>query len=162
MDQDYTHPRVTDWSWDDLCNYAALAAEAEACLQRREMTYPDLVKKEKLGAEEAEADIAAWRVIAADWRWIAGGDQTYQPENIEERRSLLLRIAALDSALGRAFAAADRVGGPVKLIPAERRRLIALLSMRWWAERERFAPPMAQARFVAGLNRKLKAERNEA
>lgn len=171
---DYTHPRVKGdiAACDGLRDHALLAREAAAALARRQSSYPELVKAGKLEQSTADADIAAWASIAADWAWIASA-YTDHPEPVEghgegEQNSgrltdLRARIAALDTAIDRFFTALDRRGGSSVLVHAEAEQITALIAMRWHAERERNpeAWPI-KARMAASINHQLRAQRQQS
>ncbi|OJW58049.1 MAG: hypothetical protein BGO57_12425 [Sphingomonadales bacterium 63-6] len=127
--KDWSHPRLQNVDaakddWDDL------AAEAQAAYQRRYASYPDLVKLGRISAEDARADLLAWRAIARDWHWIAYGDGEPADCNTLEQR-----MKALDTAVERWIDFAANEGG--SLFPADQRQGEAICAMRWWAERER-------------------------
>ena len=108
--KDWSHPRLQNVDaakddWDDL------AAEAQAAYQRRYASYPGLVKSGRIPAEEARADLLAWRAIARDWHWIAYGDGEPADCNTMEQR-----MHALDVAVERWIEFAANESGP--LFPA--------------------------------------------
>lgn len=128
--KDWTHPRIANPTVA-IENYEDIADEAQRALDRRREAYPALVERGRILADEAAADIAAWEIIAADWRYIADG--TGAPLE-RPGESVVARTAAIDTALDRWFAQVDRSGGGLTPELAEQGALIA--AMRWWIERE--------------------------
>lgn len=119
-----------------------IADEAMDAFRRRRETYPDHVKAGTITQADARADLAAWREIAKDWRWIAYGDgEPAGPDTLE------LRIQALDNAIERLLAASQRNYGQFTERQARQGALIC--AMRWWAERERTHPPICHVRAKA-------------
>ncbi len=51
-----------------------IAAQAKKMLAQREKNFPAMVQRGQLSADEAQAQIAIWRSIAADWHWIITGE----------------------------------------------------------------------------------------
>lgn len=141
----YIHPRITNTP-GAAHEWAAMAAEAADCVARREASYPALVETDKMPPAEANADLAAWRSIAADWHWIATGEG--QPAT---RDTLPARIVALDTAIARFFAAMDRKGGSGRLAMAERQQITCLAAMREWAQIELLTPGKLHARDYAAI-----------
>lgn len=142
----WTHPRI-DNPAVAKDYWLEMADEAAAALERRRKSLPEMVQGGRISDEEAKAEIAAWTIIADDWRWIATGEGTPA-----DRDTLDARIAALDTAIARLFAAIDhqiaRRGAPTD---ATLQQGALLVAMRWWAEEER-GPSMARhARFLAGI-----------
>lgn len=140
----WTHPRIAN----PTCRLTAtdeIAAEAHAAFTRRKQIYPAIVMDGTLSAEDARADLEAWRTIAKDWHWLAYGEgQSADPETLPER------IAALDTAIARWLEAIDRNDGYLSEAEAERGAL--LCAMRWWADAERKAGPAAgHIRFSAAV-----------
>ncbi|OCC25335.1 hypothetical protein MB02_01300 [Croceicoccus estronivorus] len=126
---DWHHPRIAnpDCAIHESDN---IAAEARAAWSRRRAAYPDLVKTGRITADDARADLEAWRAIAKDWHWIAFGEgDPADPETLPNR------IAALDTAIARWLEMVAENGGHASL--ADDRQGKLLCAMRWWAERER-------------------------
>lgn len=138
---DWTHPRIAnpDCATDDIED---IAAEARAAYRRRRASYPDLVKAGRIPADEARADLAAWRAIAKDWHWIA-----YAEGEPATGDSLVDRMAALDTAIGRWLDIVNENGGVMS--KAENAQGALLCAMRWWAERER--PSMSAAQHIRDI-----------
>jgi hypothetical protein len=134
-----------------------MASEAAAALKRREETYPALVAAGKLDAGAAEADLAAWREIAADWHWIATGEDG-EPDYHDMYCSRTARIAALDTAIDRFFTGMDRSGGAARLPLTARRQITRLAAMRWWAERECNHPESLHVRSLAWVGHEWRKE----
>lgn len=144
---------MTDWSHPRLANPACrinapsedIAAEAHAAFTRRRDTYPQMVQAKQLMADEARADLEAWRAIAKDWHWIDTGEGgPAGPDTLDAR------IAALDTALARWIERADRTGW--KTMSEDDNEQGALLcAMRIWAGRERTWPPHKHIRWRAEM-----------
>jgi hypothetical protein len=141
---------MTDWSHPRIANPACrihdsddIAAEARAAFERRRDTYPGLVKAGRITAEEARADLEAWRAIARDWKWIALGEG--EPAG---PWSLAARTAALDTAIARWLEMAGQNGG--RLTEAENAQGALLCAMRWWTAREGSGSRFEHIRFIAG------------
>lgn len=147
---DWTHPRLQNVA-HAISHHDFIAEEALAAFNRRKQGYPELVRLGRMKRADAEADLHAWREIARDWRWIAGGEG--QPAGPD---TLSTRIAALDESLSRLIAAADEAGGGFTKEQDEQCGL--LCAMRWWAERERTHPAADHARFLAGILHEWRAE----
>lgn len=109
--------------WDD--RWSDIAAFAGHLLARKEAAYPAAIESGRLDPSEAEADLAAWRAIAADWRFAAdlAGDPGDDVPAIAKR-------AAIATALERARAAARRTADP-----AQRQSVEILEAMAAWQAR---------------------------
>ena len=88
---------------DALRDWPDILEAAEAALARRREAYPAMVEKGGMTGEEAEADIAAWNLLAAEWRFIVHGTGELPPSY-----TLFARIAAVDLAIERACNARSR------------------------------------------------------
>lgn len=150
---------MTDWSHPRIANPAAalevasetLAAEARAAFRRRVETYPRAVEAGTITAEEARADIEAWRAVARDWHYIAFGEG--EPAR---RDTLAGRTAALDTAIARWLDQVDRHGGtPTE---AENEQGLCLCALRIWSYREHTLPPYEHRRWYAALGHHWRAE----
>lgn len=129
----WTHPRIAN----PACRLTAtdeIAAEAHSAYTRRRIAYPDLVKAGTISADDARADLEAWRAIAKDWQWVALGEGQRAGHD-----TLTARIAALDTAISRWLEDIDRNDGHMPEDVAERGALFC--AMRWWADAERRAGP---------------------
>ena len=140
---DWTHPKLAN---PDVSIHEgeAIAEEAIAAYRRRRETYPEHVREGRIPEAEAKADLAAWREIARDWRWIEYGDG--EPAGSD---TLEARIRALDTAIERLIEASDRNYGEFTTDQARQGALIC--AMRWWAERERPGNPDRHARETAAI-----------
>lgn len=148
---DWTHPAIENPD-AAIHDRADIAAEALAAFNRRRAAYPDHVKAGAISEDDARADLAAWREIARDWRWIALGDG--QPATGE---TLAGRIAALDTAIERFLEQAAEHGG--RLTDDEARQGALLCAMRWWAQRERAGHCItSHTRFYANIGHSWRAE----
>lgn len=131
------------YAWD----YAALLEQAEGALARRREGYPRLIERGAMDAGDADEDIAAWELIAAEWRWIVDGSGALPPPS-----SLDQRLAAIDLAL-------ERVGTELRRGNRAHdvfRQSHLLQAMRWHLERLHEGAP-AVHRF-ARLTREIRAE----
>lgn len=84
-------------------DYEQLLAQAETSLARREQAYPEWIRKGLIASEAAEADIAAWRLLVAEWRWIVREEGELPPPG-----TLHARRAAVDLSIERIEAEARR------------------------------------------------------
>lgn len=116
----------TDDPPQGIYDYADLRAIADRLLATREKRFPALVAAGKLDAVEAQAELATFRMIAADWRWICTGEG--QPAPVA---TLGLRRAALDRSLGTIAEIACDEGCFSDDLAAQADRVIA---MRWHLE----------------------------
>lgn len=124
-----------------------MADEAAAALSRRTKALPEMVQGGRISEEDAKAEIAAWGIIAEDWRWIATGEGTPA-----DATSLPARIEALDTAIARLFDSIDHQTARRGAATDVTLQMGALLvGMRWWAEIERTEPLRRHARFLAGI-----------
>lgn len=147
----WTHPRLAKpAAFKD--EWQGMADEAAGALERRRKSFPQAISDGRLDADDAQAEIAAWEIIAADWRWIATGEGTPA-----DATSLMARIDALDTAIARLFEAIDqqiaRRGAPMDSTSEQGALLVA---MRWWAEIERTEPLRRHARFLAGIGHHMR------
>jgi len=92
-----------------LLQYAPLAKEAAAAVERREKLFPALIKAGKIAADQAALEIRVWRAIAAEWHWVV----TLERRQVESA-ALEEKLAAIeeslrraDNALNKAFHASD-------------------------------------------------------
>lgn len=144
----WTHPRLS--CFVATRNWPAFAQEAMAALARRQADYPAAVERGALTSEAAEADIAAWRIIAESWQWIASKGAEGRCSAHGGNRAA--RIAALDTAIDRFFArldaAAQHSGKPpaAAITVKQDQQLYALANLRFWASEEIDAPGTHPAR----------------
>lgn len=127
-------------------DYADLLAQAETSLARREQAYPEWIRKGLIAGEAAEADIAAWRLLVAEWRWIVSGEgELPPPDTIHARR------AAVDLSIERIEAEARRRQS------ADLAHQAALLhALRWHLQRTDGLIPRVHR--MARLTRLLRAD----
>lgn len=135
-------PAAPAWAW----NYAALLCQAEESLARREQAYPEWIRSGRIASDAAEADIAAWRLIVAEWRWIVRGDGALPPPH-----TLAARRTAIELSLERVEAEARRRRSPELIDQQE--RLGALL---WHLQRTEHGAPKVHR--LARLSRLLRAD----
>ncbi|MCY1672143.1 hypothetical protein OVA07_14135 [Novosphingobium sp. SL115] len=105
-----------------LYDYADHLAMAERMLAAREKRFPAMVSAGKLEAEQAEAELATFRAIVADWRWICTGQGKPAP-----LATLALRCAALDASLRTIAEIARDEGGFSPELAAQADSVIAML-----------------------------------
>ncbi|PUA93622.1 hypothetical protein, partial [Novosphingobium sp. GV061] len=55
-------------------DYAEIREMAERMLDTRRNSFPQLIAKGRMTAAEAEAQIAVFEILAAEWRWMATGE----------------------------------------------------------------------------------------
>jgi len=107
-------------------DYPDLLAMAESMLATRRKRFPDLVRRGQLDQADADAQLAAFEAIAADWRWIVNG--TGEPASLA---TLEARQDALDASLDTIAAiAADQGRFSAEL--AKQAQLV--IALRWHAE----------------------------
>lgn len=147
---DWSHPRIANPQVALALSNAELATEARAAFRRRVETYPRAVQAGTILADDARADIEAWRAIARDWQWIAFGEG--EPARHDTRAA---RIAALDTAIARWLEQVDRGGGTPT--DAENHQGLCLCALRIWAEREASAS-LDHARFYASVGHQSRAQ----
>ncbi len=136
-------PDAPLYAWD----YAAMLEQAEGALARRREGYPRLIERGAMDRADADEDMAAWEMIAAEWRWIVDGSGAPPPPG-----SLDQRLAAIDLAL-------ERVGTELRRGNRAHdvfRQSHLLQAMRWHLERLHEGAP-AVHRF-ARLSREIRAE----
>ena len=148
----WSHPRIEDprlaLREGEFELIAQVAAEA---LHRRVEAYPSLVKSGRMQQAEANEDIAAWKEIARDWRWIDGG--VGHPADVETRYR---RRAALDLSIERFFAQLDRTGG--EMTDKQQLQIASLAAMRSEVEAEFTGPLQNTARSWANVAHQWRAE----
>lgn len=103
-----------------------LLAMAESMLSTRQRRFPDLVRTGRLDQQAAEAELATFAAIVADWRWICTGEGEPAP-----LATLYARIEALDSSLATIAGIASDQGGFNNELAAQAECVIA---MRWHLE----------------------------
>lgn len=127
-----------------LYDYDGLLAMAERMLVSREKRFPALIRAGKVSAEEAEAELATFRMIAADWRWICTGEGEAAP-----LASLDVRRAALDASLRTIAEIARDEGTFSDELAAQAECVIA---MRWHLE------PGRRTHALAALTHEIRAQ----
>lgn len=137
-------PDDTDW----LRDWPFLAAHAVAAVKRRKEAYPDLVASERMTAEDADQDVAAWEAIAAEWHWICTGEG--EPP---ARDTLDARLAAVDTAIERAEAALRHNSRSENVLA----QLDMNIAIRWHLSRWRLGDQVIHQ--TACLNHQLRADR---
>ena len=134
-------------SWPSAAfDYAALLAQAETSLARREQAYPEWIRKGLIASDAAEADIAAWRLLVAEWCWIVREEGALPPPG-----TLHARRAAVDLSIERIEAEARRRHN------ADLAHQAALLhALRWHLQRTDGLIPRVQR--MAAITRLLRAD----
>lgn len=135
-------------------DYAELLEQAETSLARREQAYPEWIRKGLIASEAAEADIAAWRLLVAEWRWIVSGPESPGAE-LPPPATLHARRAAVDLSIERIEAEARRRQS------ADLAHQAALLhALRWHLQRTDGPEPSSAPRVhrMARLTRLLRAD----
>lgn len=125
-------------------DHADLLAMAERMLAVREKRFPALIAARKMSAEDAAAEIAIFRLIVADWRFICTGEG--QPASIG---SLPQRRDALDASL-RTIAEIAREDGTFSDALADQAECV--IALRWHLEPGRSTAALSQ------LSREIRAE----
>lgn len=115
-----------------LLDYDSLLAHCEAALARRQESYPKLIARSELAADEAQADITAWTLLAQEWRWIISGEGQCPPP-----WTLFDRIEAVDLALQRVEKAIERQGLTADL----RHQLGCNQALRWHLGHLKYGDP---------------------
>lgn len=124
-------------------DWEVLLAQAETSLATRRKAYPDWIARGQIAQADADADIAAWEWLVAEWRWIISGEGTPPPAD-----TLAGRRAAVELSLQRIEAELHR-GHRTEAI---HRQAHIALALAWHLETVRFGAPM-----IHGV-----AERNHA
>lgn len=119
-----------------LYDYADHLAMAERMLATREKRFPAMLQRGQLDPAEAELELAVFRAIVADWRWICTGEG--EPAPIA---TLDLRRAALDRSIATIAEIAREQGGFSNGLAAQADSVIA---MRWHLEPGRRTHALAQ------------------
>lgn len=115
-----------------LLDYHLLLEHCEAALARRQESYPALISRGDLDSVEAQADIAAWTLLAQEWRWIQTGEG-----QAPHWSSLFDRIAAVDLALQRVEKAIEQRGPTPEL----RHQLACNQALRWHLGHLKYGDP---------------------
>lgn len=119
---------------------------ARAGYQTRELKYPLRVDQGLLSRAEADADLAAWAAIIADWHWIITGEGApAMPDTLEAR------IKALDASLE---TIADLMREGVALSKQVNDQALRIIAMRWHIDPARTRPTIHD---IARLNHALRA-----
>lgn len=127
--------------------HEALREQAETALARRREAYPQMIARGQITAEDAQADIEAWELIAAEWRWICTGEG-----DLPHPLTLRVRIAAVDLAMERVTAELERGRRSAEVI----RQAHLVEALRWHLACLKFDAPAVH--FWAGLTRQCRAD----
>lgn len=117
-------------------DHAHLLAMAERMLAVREKRFPALVAAGKMSAEDASAEIATFRLIVVDWRFICTGEGAPAPIG-----SLVQRRDALDASL-RTIALIAREEGIFSDTLGHQAECV--IALRWHLEPGRRTAPLSQ------------------
>lgn len=117
-------------------DHSDLLAMAERMLAVREKRFPALIAAGSMSAEQAKAEIATFRLIVADWRFICSGEGESAPvASIDQRR------AAIDASL-RTIAEIAREEGTFSDALADQAECV--IAMRWHLEPGRRTAALSQ------------------
>jgi hypothetical protein len=125
-------------------DYPDLLAMAESMLAARQKRFPDLVRAGKMDQPTADAELAVYAAIVADWRWIVTGEG--------ERACLSSRAArqaALDASLDTIGEIASEQRGFTRQLALQAQHVLA---MRWHLEPER------ETHFYAAVTHQIRAD----
>ncbi|MDT8758260.1 hypothetical protein MZO42_06080 [Sphingomonas psychrotolerans] len=126
-------------------SYPELLEMAETLLASRERRFPAMIGAGQIAADQAERDLAIFRVIVADWRWIVTGEgEPASEDTLQDRR------AALDASIATIADIARDQGGFSEMLTDQAHRVIAL---RWHLE------PGSQTHFCASVTHELRRRR---
>lgn len=117
-------------------DHAELLGMAERMLAVREKRFPALVAAGKMSADQAEAEIATFRLIVADWRFICTGEG--EPASLA---SINQRRAAIDASL-RTIAEIARDEGTFSDALADQAEFV--IALGWHLEPGRRTAALAQ------------------
>lgn len=124
-------------------DYASHLAMAERMLAVREKRFPALVAAATMSADEADAELATFRAIVADWQWICTGEGAPAPIG-----TLDLRRAALDRSIATIAEIARDEGRFTDELAAQ---ADSVISMRWHLE------PGRRTHALAALSHEIRA-----
>ncbi len=125
--------------------WSALWGQCRVALARRERTYPAMIAANRI---DQDADVAAWRELAAEWQWICTGEGA--PPALA---SLSDRQRAVDLALTRI---AEELQRGRRSAEIEIQQLLNQ-AIAWHLARERFGAPAVH--FCAAINHEFEAQR---
>jgi len=137
---------------DDRPAYAfqwpALWGQCRVALARRERTYPAMIAAYRIDQAEADADVAAWRLLAAEWEWICTGEGAPPPSGTlpARKRAAELALTRVGEELRRGRRSAEN----------EIQQLL-IQAIAWHLARTRFGAPAVH--FCAALNHGFEAQR---
>lgn len=122
----YRSPDWQPWGDEDAPvfrhEWDALLDQCRTAIARREAGYPVMIAQGQISDELASQDIAGWRLLAAEWKWIITGEGAPPPP-----ASLPDRIAAVDLGLERIAQEIGRGRGGIEML----RQHQLLLALRW-------------------------------
>lgn len=125
-------------------DYPDLLAMAESMLASRQKRFPEMIKAGKMDRVQADAEVAIYAAIVADWRWIITGEGERA-----QLSTLMARRAALDASLDTIAAIAGDRRGFTRELALQAQHVIA---MRWHLELER------QTHAAAAITHKIRAD----
>lgn len=135
-------------------DHADLLAMAERMLAVREKRFPALIAAGKMSAGQAEAEIATFRLIVADWRFICTGEGEPAPiASLEQRRT------AIDASL-RTIAEIAREEGTFSAALADQAECV--IALRWHLEPGRRTAALSQlAREISQESQSAQSRTNQ-
>ncbi|KQM21929.1 hypothetical protein [Novosphingobium sp. Leaf2] len=125
-------------------DYPDLLAMAEGMLASRQRRFPELVRAGTMEQATADAQLAAYAAIVADWTWIVSG----QGERAH-LATLDARKAALDASIDTIAEIASEHGGFSLALALQAQHVIAL---RWHLE------PESDVHFYAAITHQIRAD----
>lgn len=135
-------------------DHADLLAMAERMLAVREKRFPALIAAGKMSVGQAEAEIATFRLIVADWRFICTGEGEPAPiASLEQRRT------AIDASL-RTIAEIAREEGTFSDALADQAECV--IALRWHLEPGRMTAALSQlAREISQESQSAQSRTNQ-
>lgn len=129
-------------------DHGELLAMAESMLAARQRRFPAMIDAGRIDRATADAELATFAAIVADWRWICTGEG-----HPGDHGTLAARIDALDASLSTIADIARDQGGFSEDLAIQAERVIAL---RWHLE------PGRRTHEIAAFNHALRARPREA
>ena len=128
-------------------DYEDLRATAEGMVAAREKRFPAMIERGAIDRASAEAELATYRAIAADWRWICTGEGAPAAAD-----TLTARREALDTSLQTIAEIAREAGDFTTDLSRQAQCVIAL---RWHLDQLQGPEPRVVA--LARLTHELRA-----
>lgn len=129
-------------------DWESLLGQCRVALARRERAYPAMIKAGAIEQDAADADVAAWRHLVAEWSWICTGAGDPPPTGslAARRRAVKLALSRIDDELNRGRRSAE----------LEIQQLLNQ-ALAWHLARIRFGAPAVH--FCAAINHDFEAQR---